>query len=192
MTLVGAKSAVNKRELDADRERAAGNEPDADREPDTDHEPPAAHEPPPAAHQQPPAAQLAPPPPSPPPHPARSLLAPAPLVLAATRVNSRGETVLNSPVLLSALTKSDIVNGRGGLINSLAGNLNFRAVCAGMKDKYFLTPRASQHTVAGDAVAAIVALNPPGRFLELDKDKKAYYPIGDKWALEKSMQVRSG
>lgn len=63
----------------------------------------------------------------------------------------------------------DVLSGRGGGINSHAGNVQFRAWVADRKNDYNLARNKAEKTlVAREVIALVQGQNPPGRFLQRD------------------------
>ena len=95
------------------------------------------------------------------------------------------------PIPKSELNKNDVLCGRGGCVNSYSGNVQFRSLVGQqeVRDTYNQAKKKNKVKVAMRVVYKIRSMNPPGRFLEEDKNNKMYWiEIGDKKALEKVKQ----
>lgn len=87
-------------------------------------------------------------------------------------------------------TPSDVLCGRGGSINSHPGNERFRTLVEKRK-RVYLTARfkREKRLIASSIVSEIRALDPPGRFLQLDKQSGMWKDIGDEKARDKTSQA---
>lgn len=76
--------------------------------------------------------------------------------------------------------------GRGGLINSSSGNVQFRNLVGKRKKQYNAkkTKRQEKAHVAAEIVRYIRNLDPPGRFLKEDCNG-TWWDIGDARAIRK-------
>mmetsp|Transcript_22530 Transcript_22530/g.49104 ORF Transcript_22530/g.49104 Transcript_22530/m.49104 type:complete len:360 (+) Transcript_22530:331-1410(+) len=85
---------------------------------------------------------------------------------------------------------NDVLCGRGGSINSHAGNERFRTLVEKRK-RVYLTARfkREKRLIACSIVSEIRALKPPGRFLQLDKKSGLWKDIGDEKARDKTSQA---
>lgn len=91
----------------------------------------------------------------------------------------------------SEITCNDVLSGRGNLINSHVGNIQFRNIVAHHKQKYKdSTNKRIEKTFAAARVVAIVrSFNPPGRFLRKDDKSDSWREIGDDNARLKAGQA---
>lgn len=91
----------------------------------------------------------------------------------------------------SELTCNDVLSGRGNLINSHVGNIQFRNIVAHHKEKYKdSTNKRIEKTFAAARVVAIVrSFTPPGRFLRKDDKSDSWIEIGDENARLKAGQA---
>eukprot|EP00980_Cylindrotheca_fusiformis_P020769 scaffold7755_cov104-Cylindrotheca_fusiformis.AAC.14 len=87
---------------------------------------------------------------------------------------------------------NDVLCGRGGSINSHAGNEHFRQLVEKRK-RVYLTARfkREKRLIASSIVTEIRELDPPGRFLARKggKDHGYWYDIGDEKARDKTSQA---
>jgi len=87
---------------------------------------------------------------------------------------------------------NDVLCGRGGSINSHAGNEHFRQLVEKRK-RVYLTARfkREKRLIASSIVSEIQALDPPGRFLARKggKENGYWYDIGDEKARDKTSQA---
>jgi hypothetical protein len=63
------------------------------------------------------------------------------------------------------ITKTDVLSGRGGWLNSHPGNIRFREFVSKRKHEYSLAARAEKTQICLEVVAQVYAQSPPGRFL---------------------------
>ena len=86
-------------------------------------------------------------------------------------------------------SENDVLCGRGGSINSHAGNERFRQLVEKRK-RVYLTARfkREKRLIASSIVSEIRALNPVGRFLTRDKSG-SWRDIGDEKARDKTSQA---
>lgn len=91
----------------------------------------------------------------------------------------------------SELTRNDVLSGRGNLINSHFGNVQFRNIVAHHKKKYKdSTNKRIEKTFSAARVVAIVrSFTPPGRFLRKDDKNDFWREIGDENARLKAGQA---
>lgn len=68
--------------------------------------------------------------------------------------------------------ENDVLCGRGGRINSHAGNVQFRDIIHSRKKEYLAptTKKLEKAHIAAAIVNDIRAMDPPGRFLKEDRD----------------------
>ncbi|VEU34824.1 unnamed protein product [Pseudo-nitzschia multistriata] len=92
---------------------------------------------------------------------------------------------------ISEPNENDVLCGRGGRINSHAGNVQFRNVIHSMKKEYLAptTKKLEKAHIAARIVNDIRSMNPPGRFLKEEKSDGMWYDIGDKKAIKKTGQA---
>ena len=83
----------------------------------------------------------------------------------------------------------DVIMGRGGGTNHNPGNIKYRRIVEDMKLSYKSAARPDKPRIAMKVVADWRALNPPGRFIQLDKKTGLYNDIGDAAAKEKTAQA---
>lgn len=86
---------------------------------------------------------------------------------------------------------NDVLCGRGGRINSHAGNVQFRDIIHSKKKKYLAptTKKLEKAHIAAGIVNDIRTMNPPGRFLKEEKGTGMWYDIGDAKAIKKTGQA---
>jgi len=85
---------------------------------------------------------------------------------------------------------NDVLSGRGGRINSHAGNIYFRKIVTAEKVKYLsMHKKMDKALIAVDIVEQIRKLDPPGRFLKQDAETLYWYEIGDERARKKAGQA---
>lgn len=87
--------------------------------------------------------------------------------------------------------ENDVLCGRGGRINSHAGNVQFREVIQSRKKEYLAptTKKLEKAHIAAAIVNEIRGMNPPGRFLKEDRDTGLWFDIGDAKAIKKTGQA---
>lgn len=87
-------------------------------------------------------------------------------------------------------SENDVLCGRGGSINSHAGNERFRILVEKRK-RVYLTARfkREKRLIASSIVSEIRALKPPGRFLSRDTKSGMWRDIGDEKARDKTSQA---
>ena len=83
----------------------------------------------------------------------------------------------------------DVIMGRGGGTNHNPGNIKYRRIVEDMKLSYKSAARPDKPRIAMKVVTDWRALNPPGRFIQLDKKTGLYNDIGDAAAKEKTAQA---
>jgi len=86
-------------------------------------------------------------------------------------------------------TNNDVLCGRGVTTNRHVGNENFRSLVNCNKELYVTSTKKQKMRISRSIVDAVRSLQPPGRFLEKDKDTATWYDIGDKKAVEKTSQA---
>ena len=86
---------------------------------------------------------------------------------------------------------NDVLCGRGGRINSHAGNVQFRDIIASKKKEYLAptTKKLEKAHIAAAIVNDIRHMDPPGRFLKEDAATKEWWDIGDAKAIKKVGQA---
>lgn len=85
---------------------------------------------------------------------------------------------------------NDVLCGRGGSINSHPGNERFRQLVEKRK-RVYLTARfkREKRLIASSIVSEIRGLDPPGRFLQMDKASGLWKDIGEEKARDKTSQA---
>ena len=83
----------------------------------------------------------------------------------------------------------DVIMGRGGGTNHNPGNIKYRRIVEDTKHSYKTAARPEKPLIATKVVSDWRALNPPGRFIKLDKKTGLYNDIGDAAAREKTAQA---
>jgi hypothetical protein len=85
---------------------------------------------------------------------------------------------------------NDVLCGRGGSINSHAGNERYRQLVDKRK-RVYLTARfkREKRLIASSIVSEIRTLDPPGRFLQQEKTSGLWKDIGDEKARDKTSQA---
>mmetsp|Transcript_20518 Transcript_20518/g.44653 ORF Transcript_20518/g.44653 Transcript_20518/m.44653 type:complete len:456 (+) Transcript_20518:815-2182(+) len=86
---------------------------------------------------------------------------------------------------------NDVLCGRGGRINSHAGNVQFRDIIQVKKSDYLAptTKKLEKAHIAAGIVNEIRSMYPPGRFLKEEKESGMWYDIGDAKAIKKTGQA---
>ena len=84
---------------------------------------------------------------------------------------------------------NDCILGRGGGTNHNPGNIKFRRIVEDQKSAYKASSRSDKPRIAMKIVMDWRALNPPGRFIKLNKATGLYDDIGDAAAKEKCAQA---
>lgn len=86
--------------------------------------------------------------------------------------------------------ENDVLCGRGGSINSHAGNERFRELVEKRK-RVYLTARfkREKRLIASSIVTEIRGLDPPGRFLAKEGKTGKWKDIGDEKARDKTSQA---
>ncbi|OEU11731.1 hypothetical protein FRACYDRAFT_192096, partial [Fragilariopsis cylindrus CCMP1102] len=87
--------------------------------------------------------------------------------------------------------ENDVLCGRGGRINSHAGNVQFRDTIHSKKKEYLApsTKKLEKAHIAAGIVNDIRTMDPPGRFLKEDKGTELWFDIGDAKAIKKTGQA---
>mmetsp|Transcript_40304 Transcript_40304/g.86991 ORF Transcript_40304/g.86991 Transcript_40304/m.86991 type:complete len:291 (-) Transcript_40304:142-1014(-) len=85
----------------------------------------------------------------------------------------------------------DVLSGRGGRINSHAGNIRFRELVDAYKRKYLdpRTKKVEKARIAARIVNTIRTLDPKGKFLKEDPHTGLWVEIGDERAWKKAGQA---
>eukprot|EP00559_Dactyliosolen_fragilissimus_P001999 CAMPEP_0184866618 /NCGR_PEP_ID=MMETSP0580-20130426/22979_1 /TAXON_ID=1118495 /ORGANISM="Dactyliosolen fragilissimus" /LENGTH=711 /DNA_ID=CAMNT_0027366391 /DNA_START=70 /DNA_END=2205 /DNA_ORIENTATION=+ len=93
--------------------------------------------------------------------------------------------------LVQIPNRNDVLSGRGGRINSHAGNVNFRTLVNKTKHIYLAktTRKLEKVNIANKIVQEIRQMNPPGRFLKEDEESGCWIDIGDEKARKKAGQA---
>merc|ERR1712157_424529 len=86
---------------------------------------------------------------------------------------------------------NDVLCGRGGRINSHAGNVQFRDIIHSKKKEYLApsTKKLEKAHIAAGIVNDIRTMNPSGRFLKEDRGTGVWFDIGDAKAIKKTGQA---
>lgn len=115
-------------------------------------------------------------------------------VTVCSKQNPKFDTSM-TPQALSKIeepTSSDVLCGRGRRVNTHRGNINFREIVQKYKFEYLAGPSslstAKKARIAARVVMEVRSLNPPGRFLEIDKESGLWDDIGDVRAQRKAGQ----
>uniref|UniRef100_A0A7S1FUC5 DUF6824 domain-containing protein n=1 Tax=Corethron hystrix TaxID=216773 RepID=A0A7S1FUC5_9STRA len=88
---------------------------------------------------------------------------------------------------------NDVLSGRGSRSNHHEGNIRFRDLVSKWRPKYIASEKNDKPAISLLVVAQIRSLDPPGRFLTLDKKNRLWNDIGNKRAHEKvSQAMRDG
>merc|ERR1712028_52344 len=87
--------------------------------------------------------------------------------------------------------ENDVLCGRGGRINSHAGNVQFRDIIHSKKSEYLdpSTKNFEKAHIAAGIVSGIRTMDPAGRFLKEDKGTGMWFDIGDAKAIKKAGQA---
>jgi len=87
--------------------------------------------------------------------------------------------------------ENDVLCGRGGRINSHAGNVQFRDIIHSKKSEYLdpSTKKLEKAHIAAGIVSGIRTMDPAGRFLKEDKGTGMWFDIGDAKAIKKTGQA---
>ena len=85
---------------------------------------------------------------------------------------------------------NDVLCGRGGKINHHEGNIQFRAFVDMRKERYTKAKTKSEKAlISREIIDCIASLDPPGRFLNKDKESGAWYVEKKDNALKKTSQA---
>jgi len=117
----------------------------------------------------------------------------------ATTASDRKSTAQPRPVLnvpprgigpITDPNENDVLCGRGGRINSHAGNVQFRDIIHSKKKEYLApsTKKLEKAHIAAGIVNDIRTMDPPGRFLKEDRGTGMWFDIGDAKAIKKTGQ----
>jgi len=92
---------------------------------------------------------------------------------------------------ISDPNENDVLCGRGGRINSHAGNVQFRDTIHSKKKDYLAptTKKLEKAHIAAGIVNDIRSMDPPGRFLKEEGGTGMWYDIGDAKAIKKTGQA---
>jgi len=118
----------------------------------------------------------------------------------ATTAADRKSTAQPRPVLnvpprgigpITDPNENDVLCGRGGRINSHAGNVQFRDIIHSKKKEYLApsTKKLEKAHIAAGIVNDIRTMDPPGRFLKEDRGTGMWFDIGDAKAIKKTGQA---
>jgi len=118
----------------------------------------------------------------------------------ATTASDRKSTAQPRPVLnvpprgigpITDPNENDVLCGRGGRINSHAGNVQFRDIIHSKKKEYLApsTKKLKKAHIAAGIVNNIRTMDPPGRFLKEDRGTGMWFDIGDADAIKKTGQA---
>lgn len=101
------------------------------------------------------------------------------------KVPERGIGPISDP------NENDVLCGRGGRINSHAGNVQFRDIIHSKKPEYLAptTKKLEKAHIAAGIVNDIRSKDPPGRFLKEDAGTGMWFDIGDAKAIKKTGQA---
>ena len=92
--------------------------------------------------------------------------------------------VVNQPIC------NDVLCGRGAKINHHEGNIQFRAFVDMRKERYTKAKTKSEKAlISREIIDCITSLDPPGRFLNKDKESGAWYVEKKDNALKKTSQA---
>jgi len=84
---------------------------------------------------------------------------------------------------VTEVNPNDVLCGKGRAISDYSGNIQLRARVLEMKKEYQLSSKEIEKAyICALIVADIRSLNPPGRFLELNKSEASWKEIGDERA----------
>lgn len=114
-----------------------------------------------------------------------------------TTASERKSTAQPRPVLnvpprgigpITDPNENDVLCGRGGRINSHAGNVQFRDIIHSKKKEYLApsTKKLEKAHIAAGIVNDIRTMDPPGRFLKEDRGTGMWFDIGDAKAIKKN------
>jgi len=117
-----------------------------------------------------------------------------------TTASERKSTAQPRPVLnvpprgigpITDPNENDVLCGRGGRINSHAGNVQFRDIIHSKKKEYLApsTKKLEKAHIAAGIVNDIRTMDPPGRFLKEDRGTGMWFDIGDAKAIKKTGQA---
>mmetsp|Transcript_10533 Transcript_10533/g.11969 ORF Transcript_10533/g.11969 Transcript_10533/m.11969 type:complete len:230 (+) Transcript_10533:266-955(+) len=118
----------------------------------------------------------------------------------ATTASDRKSTAQPRPVLnvpprgigpITDPNENDVLCGRGGRINSHAGNVQFRDIIHSKKKEYLApsTKKLEKAHIAAGIVNDIRTMDPPGRFMKEDRGTGMWFDIGDAKAIKKTGQA---
>lgn len=91
--------------------------------------------------------------------------------------------------LIKTPGSNDVLNGRGGRINSHRGNVQFRQLVNRYKHTYLASKKLDKVKIANKIVQFVRGMNPPGRFLMEDPSSGDWVEIGDDKARKKAGQA---
>lgn len=84
---------------------------------------------------------------------------------------------------------NDVLCGRGKSVNNHPGNVQFQSLVKSVKLQYVHSQKSEKPKYANYIVHNIRNMDPPGRFLKLDKSTGLWYDIGNKKAVTKTRQA---
>lgn len=91
---------------------------------------------------------------------------------------------------ITTLNQNDVLCGKGCTISNYPGNIQLRSIAGRERAAYLSsTIRMEKTYICAQLVADIRSLNPPGRFLKIDRKRKCWIEIGDEAARKKVSQV---
>lgn len=111
---------------------------------------------------------------------------------AAVPVVVNRDLINPDPRAMSGIEKAgpnDIMTGRGGGTNHHPGNIKFRRIVEDLKPTYQASTRSNKPVIAMKIVSDWRVLNPPGRFLAMNKATGLWDDIGDESARNKCSQA---
>jgi len=114
---------------------------------------------------------------------------------AGRKSTAQPRPVLNVPPRgigpITVPNENDVLCGRGGRINSHAGNVQFRDIIHSKKSEYLApsTKKLEKAHIAAGIVSDIRTMDPAGRFLKEDKGTSMWFDIGDAKAIKKTGQA---
>jgi len=104
-------------------------------------------------------------------------------------LNSSQEIPPGHGGLIRTPGSNDVLNGRGGRINSHRGNVQFRQLVNRYKHTYLASKKLDKVKIANKIVQYVRSMNPPGRFLMEDPASGDWIEIGDDKARKKAGQA---
>ena len=92
-------------------------------------------------------------------------------------------------LFVSEYNANDVLKGRGWVISSHSGNVQFRSFVNGVKQSYVNATKPEKRECSRCIYERLQKMTPPGRFLDYDKKKNMWYIISEKKALHKIRQT---